>query len=307
MKLNNKILCGLHEKIEIDHQTLINDFLADYDLVENQDGSYDCMGDLFIYANSRLSRFINKNRDGFTIKFRNIKGDFKIDPDTKMSDLKNGPDKVGGDFILINNSHIKTLVNGPKEVGGRYRISNNKNLTSLKGCPKVVGAKVKKVVGDYDAVFNCESCSNLTSLEGCPEIINGTFKCSFCSKLDSFKGGPKEVRGNILCYQSALTSLEGMPQKVTGFIEMYRNTKQIKSFKGCTKKILGDMTIENVSLNVDLSEGPKEIVDCVFGINFSKKPEKADRKEIAEKIFSTTKFTGDAKLYINGNGFKPKD
>ena len=118
--------------------------------------------------------FISEDKDGFTINFGKITGEFNCS-------------ELG----------LKSLKGAPTEVGGWFDCSYNQ-LTSLEGAPQKVG-------GD----FNCHS-NQLPSLEGAPTTVGGDFSCSM-NKLTSLKGAPREVGENFYCHSNPnLHSLDGI-------------------------------------------------------------------------------------------------
>jgi len=98
-------------------------------LIKNEDGSYSANGDV------KVPKSLIK--DGkFTIKFKDVGGDFSCD-NNRLVSLEGAPETVGGDFWCSNNP-LTSLEGAPKTVGGYFWCDNNQ-LTSLEGAPKTVG------------------------------------------------------------------------------------------------------------------------------------------------------------------------
>ena len=136
-----------------------------------QTNRYDYDGNLY---RDELINFVSEDKDGFTINFGKVTGNFDC---SRLS--------------------LKSLKGAPQEVGGGFDCSNNK-LISLKGAPQEVGES-----------FNC-SGNQLTSLEGAPQIVGRNFKC-FNNNLTSLKGAPRKVAWDFKCYNNpSLHSLEGI-------------------------------------------------------------------------------------------------
>ena len=148
-----------------------------------QTNRYDYDGNLY---RDILSNFVSEDRDGFTINFGKVTGNF--------------------DCSIIG---LKSLKGAPQEVGGYFSCYNNQ-LTSLKGAPQKVGGNVY-----------CHS-NRLTSLEGAPQEVVGNFYCDG-NRLTSLEGAPQRVGGNFSCFGNQLTSLEGAPQKVGGNFDCHKN------------------------------------------------------------------------------------
>jgi hypothetical protein len=64
---------------------------------------------------------------------------------------------------------------------------------------------------------------NLTSLDGCPEVIVGDFSIGRNHQLCSLVGGPREVGIFYSAYSCGLTSLEGLPVKIQGTLNLTCN------------------------------------------------------------------------------------
>ena len=157
-----------------------------------QTNRYDCDGDL---DGSDLKLFVSENKDGFTINFGKIAGNF-VCSELGLTSLKRAPQEVGGDFDCFDNK-LTSLKGAPQKVGGGFYCTNNQ-LTSLEGAPKIVGEN-----------FWC-SYNQLTSLEGVPQKVGGSFYCSN-NQLTSLKGAPQIVGGGFDCRNNPnLHSLEGI-------------------------------------------------------------------------------------------------
>ena len=140
---------------------------------------YDVEGDL---PRDILRKYIKSDRDGFTINFGVIKGDFDCSGFGLYS-LKGAPQKVGGDFECSHNK-LTSLEGSPQTVGGDISCSFNQ-LTSLEGAPQTI-------VKNFYCFMN-----NLTSLKGAPQKVVGKFDCRYNPNLHSLEG-LGEVKGNIL-------------------------------------------------------------------------------------------------------------
>ena len=187
-----------------------------------QTNRYDYDGDL---DDDALSNFVSEDKDGFTINFGIITGDFDC-YGLGLKSLKGAPREVGGDFKCWGNKLI-SLEGAPTEVGGSFNCDNNQ-LTSLKGAPKKVGKS-----------FDC-SRNQLTSLEGAPRKVGnltkeiGNFYCHM-NQLVSLEGAPTEVGGDFGCSFNQLTSLKGAPQTVGR--EFYCNDSHLTSLEGAPKTV----------------------------------------------------------------------
>ena len=120
---------------------------------------YDFEGNLYI---SIVRKYIKPNKDGFTIDFGVIKGNFDCSALDLIS-LKGAPTKVGGWFDCSGNE-LTSLEGAPQTVGEGFWCSYNQ-LTSLKGAPTEVGGS-----------FSCSHNPNLYSLEGIGEVKGEIFK-----------------------------------------------------------------------------------------------------------------------------------
>ena len=204
---------------------------------------YDYDGDLDY---SILRNLISEDRDGFTINFGEVKGNFNCSG-LGLKSLKGAPQKVGGSFYCSDNQ-LPSLEGAPHEVGGGFYCYNNQ-LTSLEGAPQTVGGS-----------FNCSS-NKLTSLEGAPQTVGGDFYC-YSNKLTSLEGAPHEVGGGFYCANNQLTSLEGAPQTVGG--SFYCSSNKLTSLEGAPKTVLYDFKCSNNNLT-SLEGAPKEVgglFDC---------------------------------------------
>ena len=121
-----------------------------------------------------LSTFVSEDKDGFTINFGKVTGNF--------------------DCSELN---LISFKGAPTEVGGWFDCSNNR-LTSLEGAPQTVGES-----------FDCSE-NQLSSLEGAPQTVGRSFYCSY-NRLSSLKGAPKTVGGWFSCRNNPyLHSLDGI-------------------------------------------------------------------------------------------------
>ena len=180
-------------------ESILNKFLYN-----PQTNRYDYDGDL---DNNILKNFVSEDKDGFTINFGKVTGDFKC-LSLNLISLKGAPQEVGGWFSCPNNK-LTSLEGAPQKVGGDFNCSNNK-LTSLKGAPKTVGW-----------TFDCSE-NQLTSLEGAPQKVGGDFYC-YNNKLTSLEGAPQKVGWAFDCSWNQLSSLEGAPREVGGNFKCYSN------------------------------------------------------------------------------------
>ena len=180
-------------------ESILNKFLYN-----PQTNRYDYDGDL---DNNILKNFVSEDKDGFTINFGKVTGDFKC-LNLNLISLKGAPQEVGGWFSCPNNK-LTSLEGAPQKVGGDFNCSNNK-LTSLKGAPKTVGW-----------TFDCSE-NQLTSLEGAPQKVGGDFYC-YNNKLTSLEGAPQKVGWAFDCSWNQLSSLEGAPREVGGNFKCYSN------------------------------------------------------------------------------------
>ena len=156
-----------------------------------QTNKYDCDGNL---NKNDLSIIVSEDKDGFTINFGKITGDFDCSS-LGLKSLKGAPQEVGGSFDCPYNQ-LTSLKGAPKKVGGSFECQGNW-LTSLKGAPQKI-----------DGGFWC-SGNLLTSLEGAPKKVGGSFNC-MNNQLHSLKGAPQIVGGNFYCGQNPLYSLDGI-------------------------------------------------------------------------------------------------
>ena len=203
-----------------------------------QTNRYDYDGDLNWDI---LSTFVSEDKDGFTINFGKVTGNFdcfRLD----LISLEGAPTEVGGNFNCSNNQ-LPSLKGAPQTVGENFDCSYNQ-LFSLKGAPQTVGGDFScsnnqltslegapKKVGD----FNCSN-NQLTSLKGAPQEVGGSFTC-YSNYLTSLKGAPNTVGRGFYCQGNQLTSLEGAPQIVGENFDCYRN--KLSSLEGAPKEIGG--------------------------------------------------------------------
>ena len=193
-----------------------------------QTNRYDYNG----YLNSDiLSNFVAEDKDGFTINFGKVTGNFECSY-LDIKSLKGAPQEVGGDFKCSYNQ-LTSLKGAPQTIGESFNCSNNQ-LTSLEGAPQEVGGG-----------FNCMD-NLLTSLEGAPKKVKGWFYCSN-NKLTSLKGAPQTVGGNFYCPWNQLTSLEGAPTEVGE--NFYCQFNWLTSLKGAPQTVGGNF---NCSRNFNL-------------------------------------------------------
>ena len=156
---------------------------------------YDCDESL---NKDKLINFVSEDREGFTINFGKITGDFDCSG-LGLTSLKGAPQEVSRDFYCFENQ-LTSLEGAPQTIGGWFSCHHNQ-LTSLEGAPQTVG-------GSFICPYN-----QLTSLKGAPRKVGGDFWC-FYNQLTSLEGAPKEVGGSFDCRHNQLISLVGAPQKV---------------------------------------------------------------------------------------------
>ena len=183
-----------------------------------QTNRYDYDGDL---DSSILKNFVSEDKDGFTLNFGKITGNFNCSSLDLVS-LKGAPQEVGKSFYCFN-SYLSSLEGAPQKVGGSFSCFENQ-LTSLEGAPQ-------EISGEFDCSFN-----KLTSLEGAPQKVGGDFWCN-CNQLTSLEGAPQEVGGGFWCYNNRLTSLKGAPQIVGGDFKCSNN--RLASLEGAPTEIGG--------------------------------------------------------------------
>ena len=211
-----------------------------------QTNRYDYDGHL--YKDILKDFFVSKDKDGFTINFGKITGNFDCSG-LGLTSLKGAPQEVGGWFDCSENQ-LTSLEGAPREVEGWFDCSWNE-LTSLKGAPQ-------KVSGN----FSCHN-NQLTSLEGAPKTIDKWFNC-YHNQLTSLKGAPQEVGGWFDCSENQLTSLEGAPREVGRSFYCYKN--QLTSLEGAPKTIGESFYCYNNQL-ISLKGAP-QIVGGIVGGNF---------------------------------------
>ena len=223
-----------------------------------QTNRYDYDGNLY---KKDLSNFVSEDKNGFTINFGKITGNFDCSK-LGLTSLKGAPQTVGGWFECFNN-YLTSLEGAPQIVGGSFNCSDNQ-LTSLKGAPKEVDGGfdcfynyltslegAPKKVGEW---FNCSS-NQLTSLEGAPQKVGESFDCEN-NQLTSLKGAPQKVDRNFYCQNNKLTSLEGAPQKVDGSFDCSSN--KLTSLKGAPEIVYDWFNCKNNQLT-SLEGAPRVI------------------------------------------------
>ena len=223
-----------------------------------QTNRYDYDGNL---DRSIVNALISEGRDGFTINFGKVTGNFDCSR-LGLKSLKGAPTEVGGNFDCSNNK-LTSLEEAPTKVDGSFNCSENQ-LSSLEGAPQKVGKDFncfenhltslkgapRKVSGDFDCYGN-----QLTSLEGAPQTVGRDFSC-FSNQLTSLKGAPKEGGRGFYCKNNKFTSLEGAPNKVGGDFICYQN--QLSSLKGAPQEVGGtfDCSINKLTT---LEGAPKKV------------------------------------------------
>ena len=162
-----------------------------------------------------LRNFVSEDRDGFTINFGKVTGNFECSY-LDIKSLKGAPIEVGRGFDCSKNQ-LTSLEGAPRKVSGNFSCSYNQ-LTSLKGAPIEIGRD-----------FWC-SDNQLTSLKGAPQEVGGSFYCSK-NQLTSLEGAPTEVGESFNCNYNKLTSLKGAPTEIGGFFSCCHNP-YLHSLKG---------------------------------------------------------------------------
>ena len=250
----NLIFNNLSKYFEKIKQNIRKDLLV----LNPQTNRYDCNGDL---GNNVIKYFISEDRDGFTINFGEVKGDFKCSG-FRLKSLKGAPLKVGKRFNCSDNE-LTSLEGAPKEVGRSFDCSYNR-LTSLKGAPQKVSGyfdcrknKLTSLEGALREIsgYFCCSGNQLTSLGGAPKTVSGDFDCSD-NQLTSLEGSPKEVGRSFDCSYNRLTSLKGAPQKINGVFDCFNN--HLTSLEGAPQKVEGYFNCSGNMLT-SLKGAPKEV------------------------------------------------
>ena len=184
--------------------------------------------------------FISEDKDGFTINFGKITGEFNCS-ELGLTSLKGAPTEVGGWFDCSYNQ-LTSLEGAPQEVGGRFDCSRNQ-LTSLEGAPTEVGGS-----------FDCHN-NQLTSLKGAPQTVKNSFYCNG-NYLTSLEGAPTEVGEWFNCKRNQLTSLKGAPQTVGGAFYCYEN--QLSSLEGAPQEVGRDFICSD-NLLTSLKGAPQKV------------------------------------------------
>ena len=205
--------------------------------------------------------FISEDKDGFTINFGKITGEFNCS-ELGLTSLKGAPTEVGGWFDCSYNQ-LTSLEGAPQEVGGRFDCSRNQ-LISLKGAPTEVGGsfdchnnQLTSLKGAPQTVKNSFYCNGnyLTSLEGAPTEVGYWFDCR-SNQLTSLKGAPQTVGGAFYCYENQLSSLEGAPQEVGR--DFICSDNLLTSLKGAPQKVGEGFVCSNNRLT-SLKGAPTEV------------------------------------------------
>ena len=251
----------------------------------SETGRYDYDGSLYIKA---LRRHLKPNKDGFTINFGRVTGNFDCF-ELGLTSLEGAPQEVGGDFNCQGNQ-LTSLKEAPQTVGKGFYCSDNKlislegaphivgedfycynnQLTSLEGAPQEVGggfncsknelASLKGAPKEVGEDFYCYG-NQLTSLKGGSQVVGSSFDCSW-NKLTSLEGAPREVGKNFYCNNNELTSLEGAPQTVGE--SFYCSSNQLTSLKGAPQTVGGGFKCSTNQLT-SLKGAPQKIdgwFDC---------------------------------------------
>ena len=268
---NPNLPSDIQQKVIVNSKEFIRDNLLKDFTFNPETRRYDYDNYLTRYD---LKYFVAENKDGFTINFGEVTGDFNC-IDLGLKSLKGAPQKVGKNFFCQRNQ-LSSLEGAPQKVGGFFGCRNNK-LTSLEGAPKEVGEdfdcsdnQLTSLEGAPQKVggfFDCSS-NKLTSLKGSPEKIIEYFDCS-CNYLTSLEGAPKEVDRSFICSKNQLTSLKGAPQKIGWSLDCSVN--KLTSLEGAPNYVGGDFICYNNYLR-SLEGVPKEIIrnlDCRRNISLN--------------------------------------
>ena len=207
-----------------------------------QTNRYDYDGNL---DSDTLSTFVSEDKEGFTINFGKVTGDFNCSG-LNLTSLKGAPQEVGRDFDCSWNK-LTSLEGAPQEVGRNFNCNGN-HLATLKGAPQKVG-------GGFWCYIN-----RLISLEGAPQEVGESFNC-YNNRLISLEGAPRRVGESFNCYNNSLISLEGAPQTVGGSFYCYYN--QLTSLKGAPQTIGGDFYCEG-NPNLHSLDGIGEVRGDIF-------------------------------------------
>ena len=190
-----------------------------------------------------LSTFVSEDKDGFTINFGKVTGNFDCS-ELNLISFKGAPTEVGGWFDCSHNQ-LTSLEGAPQTVGRSFNCSCNK-LTSLEGAPQTVGRdfycfgnRLSSLKGAPTEVGGWFDCSNnrLTSLEGAPQTVGESFDCPR-NQLTSLEGAPQKVGEGFDCSNNQLTSLKGAPQTVGSWFDCKYN--KLTSLKGAPKEVGGN-------------------------------------------------------------------
>lgn len=199
---------------------------VDGELIYNGDETFNVNG------NVRIPYHITE----IPIKFNTISGDFNCS-ETKITSLKNSPEKVVGDFNCSDNN-ITSLQDAPKVVYGNFNCSKT-NITSLEGAPQEMKGfdcsstlitSLKGAPQRVERYFDC-SKTDITSLNYAPQVVIEDFDCSR-TNITSLEGAPQEV-GHFDCSNTLITSLKGAP-KVVGIFNC--SETPLESLEGCPEK-----------------------------------------------------------------------
>ena len=183
-----------------------------------------------------LSTFVSEDKDGFTINFGKVTGNFDCS-ELNLISFKGAPTEVGGWFDCSHNQ-LTSLEGAPQTVGRSFNCSINQ-LTSLVGAPQTVGRdfycfgnRLSSLKGAPTEVGGWFDCSNnrLTSLEGAPQTVGESFDCSE-NQLSSLEGAPQTVGRSFYCSYNRLSSLKGAPKTVGGWFSC-RNNPYLHSLDG---------------------------------------------------------------------------
>lgn len=131
--------------------------------------------------------------------------------------------------VLLKNRSAKELTNGTFIWGNVW------------GCFDLYGYKGKDLIG---CPKRCESLSvvmsEIESLDGISKQITYDIDLSYSMNLKSLRGFPERCGSVILKNCMGLTSLEGLPNKINGYLDC-EGCANIKSLKGFPKLIQGNL------------------------------------------------------------------
>lgn len=124
-------------------------------------------------------------------------------------------ENFSGDYIIELTDKLEIIIKGSCML-------HNSELKKLK-------YKFLKVDGDFNIGGHSMDQTSLPlnykleTLENCPDEVTGHFACPLCENLKSLVGGPKIVGKNYKVSHCDLRTLDGIANKVGGYIKAYCN------------------------------------------------------------------------------------